>query len=66
MCISNAVRNISCFYILQAIRLNKYVTYLLLLSIALLGDSNSSTEMGGKCLFNVLVSDPSLLCCCAA
>ena len=36
-------------YMLQAERLNQYVTYLLLI-ITLLGESNSSTEKGAKCL----------------
>ena len=35
-------------FMLQDERLNEYVTYLLLLSITLLGESNSSTEMGGN------------------
>ena len=62
MCISNAVRNI-----LLAERLNVYVTYLLLSSITLLGEPNTSTEMGGKCFYSfLLVSDLSLLCCCVA
>ena len=54
MSTSNAVRNMGQLlhfvYMLQAERLNEYVTYLLLLSITLLGESNSSTEKGGKCL----------------
>ena len=50
-------------YMLQAERLNEYVTDLLLLSITLLGESNSSNEMGGKRFSKwLLVSDPSLLC----
>ena len=51
---SNAVRNMGQLlhfvYILQAERLNYNVTYLLLLSITLLRESNATTEMGGKCL----------------
>ena len=54
MSTSNAVRNMGellhFVYMLQAERLNEYVTYLLLLSITLLGESNSSTEKGRKCL----------------
>ena len=51
--ISNAVRNMGqllhfFMYMLQAERLNYYLTYSLLLSIALPGESNPSTKMGGK------------------
>ena len=49
MFISNAVRNMAqllCIvYMLQAEKLNEYLSYLLLLSITLL-ESNSSTEIG--------------------
>ena len=73
MSISNAVRNMGellyFVYILQTKILNEYVTYLLPLRrpITMLGDSNSSIEMGGKCFYNfLLVSELSLLCCCVA
>ena len=56
--VSNAVRELGqllhLVYMQKTKRINEYVTYLLLLGITLLGESNSSTEKGGK-YFNMML-----------
>ena len=64
--ISNAVwdRCVYIFYMLHIKRLNEYVIYLFLLSITLHEDSNSSTEMAKKCLYNSLLVNKTNITIC--